>query len=49
MENPYLAVIYKKQRAVRKKYDRILSLQERIDEGKALNEEQVSFFTLVNK
>jgi hypothetical protein len=44
MENPYLTVIYKKQRAIRKKLDRISALEIQFQNGKILNEEQLVLY-----
>ena len=42
MDNPYLNVVNKKLRAIRKKYERIVTLESQVREGKVLNEEQVN-------
>lgn len=42
MDNPYLNVVNKKLRALRKKFERIVTLESQVREGKILNEEQVS-------
>ena len=44
MENPYLNVVNKKLRAIRKKFERIVTLESQVREGKVLNEEQVREF-----
>ena len=41
MENPYLNVVNKKLRSIKKKFERIVTLEAQVREGKVLNEEQV--------
>ena len=46
--NPYLVVVYKRLRSLKKKLERINALDSHFALGKPLNEEQVRYFVVFN-